>query len=226
MIYVTGDLHGSIDYWKITNSCFPKQKTLTKNDYVIICGDFGLVWDLKKEERYLIGELSHRKFTTLFVDGNHENFDILNTFPVEFWHGGKIHKVSDSVYHLMRGQVFDIDGYRVFTMGGASSHDKICRKENISWWKEELPSYEEYEEAMSNLDSVGWNVDIVLSHCAPNSVQDKINSGFQYDQLTRFLQEIKDRLLYSKWFFGHYHVDEDVDEKHHCLYHKIVKVDI
>lgn len=33
--------------------------------------------------------LNDRPFTTLFVDGNHENFDLLNAYPVENWHGGK-----------------------------------------------------------------------------------------------------------------------------------------
>lgn len=55
-------------------------------------------------------------FTTLFVDGNHENHALLDTFPVEEWHGGKIHRIKPSVIHLMRGQVFEIDGKNIFTM--------------------------------------------------------------------------------------------------------------
>ena len=44
MIYVTGDTHIDQDISKLNAKSFPKQKDLTKNDYVIICGDFGGVW--------------------------------------------------------------------------------------------------------------------------------------------------------------------------------------
>ena len=76
-----------------------------------------------KEETMLLDWLDCKSFTTLFVDGNHENFDRLYDYPVENWHGGKVHKIRPSVIHLMRGQVFDIDDRSIFTFGGASSHD-------------------------------------------------------------------------------------------------------
>lgn len=40
MIYVTGDTHANIDIAKLNTTKFPQQKELTKNDFVIICGDF------------------------------------------------------------------------------------------------------------------------------------------------------------------------------------------
>ena len=48
MIYVTGDIHAWIDIGKL-NRCPAKA-----NDYLIICGDFGLIWDpfSTKEEEY------------------------------------------------------------------------------------------------------------------------------------------------------------------------------
>jgi hypothetical protein len=45
MIYVTGDTHGRKDIDKLYASCFPEGQTLTREDYVIICGDFGALWD-------------------------------------------------------------------------------------------------------------------------------------------------------------------------------------
>lgn len=42
MIYITGDCHG--DYRRFSTQVFPEQKGMSKQDYVIICGDFGL-WD-------------------------------------------------------------------------------------------------------------------------------------------------------------------------------------
>ena len=57
------------------------------------------------------------------MDGNHENFDLLNAYPGKEWRGGRVHEVRPHVLHLMRGQVYVIDGLTWFTMGGAASHD-------------------------------------------------------------------------------------------------------
>ena len=45
MIFVTGDTHGEHDIHKLNTIGFPEQKGLTRDDYVIICGDFGGVWN-------------------------------------------------------------------------------------------------------------------------------------------------------------------------------------
>ena len=63
------------------------------------------------------------KFTTLFVDGNHENFDRLYSYPIIEWHGGKVHKINSSIFHLMRGEIYEIDNKKIFAFGGASCHD-------------------------------------------------------------------------------------------------------
>jgi hypothetical protein len=143
MIYITGDTHGMEDWEKINTTNFPIQKGLTKNDYLIITGDFGGVWDGEEQDRYILKSYDQRPFTTLFIDGNHENHDLLDKYPVEKWNGGKIHRISDSVIHLMRGQVFELDGVKIFAMGGAESTDKMYRREGISWWSREMPSYNE-----------------------------------------------------------------------------------
>ena len=71
-------------------------------------------------------------FSVLFVDGNHENFDLLNSYPVEIWKGGKVHRVKPNITHLMRGQVFEIEGKTIFTFGGATSIDRDFRTEGMS----------------------------------------------------------------------------------------------
>jgi len=123
MIYVTGDTHGDIR--RLNSESFPEQKEMTKDDYVIILGDFGLVWEQEesKEEKHWLDWLERKPFTTLFVDGNHENFARLNVYLEEEWHGGTVHRIRPSVIHLMRGYVYDIDGAKCFSFGGAPSHD-------------------------------------------------------------------------------------------------------
>ena len=127
LIYITGDTHIPVDIGKLSAKKFPEQRNLIKNDYLIICGDFGGLWDGSKEEKYWLDWLNSRNFTTFFVDGNHENFDMLNSLPTEEFCGGTVHKINDSVYHLIRGMVYTIDNKKIFTFGGAESHDKNQR---------------------------------------------------------------------------------------------------
>lgn len=222
MIYITGDVHQSHDIRKLNTRSWPEQKNLTRDDYLIVCGDMGIVWDDSQSDRYWRDWLEDKPFTTLFVDGNHENHRLLATYPVDEWNGGKIHKIRPHVYHLMRGQVFTINGIKVFTMGGASSHDKEYRTEGVSWWPEELPSDEEYVEAEKNLEANDWEMDLVVSHCAPDSVQSQLADWYEHDKLTNFFEAVvKTKLNYALWCFGHYHQDKVVDDKHVCLYQKV-----
>lgn len=125
MIYITGDTHADFKH-RFNMINYPEQKCMTKDDYVIICGDFGGVWDEGKEsrnEKHWLNWFESRSYTILFVDGNHENFDRLNNYPEKKWKGGRIHELRPHVLHLMRGQVFEIDGKKLFTFGGAASHD-------------------------------------------------------------------------------------------------------
>ena len=124
-LFVTGDMHCNAcgEFSKLNTKNFPVQKELSKDDYILIAGDFGCIWNGSMEEEYWLDWLENKPFTTLFVDGNHENHARLAQFPVEEWHGGKVHRIRSSILHLMRGQIFDIAGLKVFAMGGASSHD-------------------------------------------------------------------------------------------------------
>ena len=226
MIFITGDTHQSINISKLNTTFFPQQKNLTKNDYVIICGDFGCVWDDSNLDKYWQNWFSNKNFTTLFVDGNHENFNLLNKYPVSSWNGGKVHFISPSVIHLMRGQIFNINGINIFTMGGASSHDKEFRKENISWWKDEIPSDLEFQEAFSNLNKYNNKVDIIISHCCDDNTQNCINNYYEHDKLTNFFKIINESVDFKYWFFGHYHIDKFIDNKHRAVFNDVIPLKI
>ena len=250
VIYVTGDCHQNFE--RFNNSIFPEQNEMTKDDYVIILGDFGGVWNKDKEsneETMLMDWLDCKTYKTLFIDGNHENFDRLYAYPVEEWHGGKVHMIRPSVIHLMRGQVFDIDGASFFAFGGASSHDidggilepddpdfKKKRKElnkgilpyrinHISWWKEELPSQEEMDEGRRNLLNHENSVDFIITHCCSSSTQALLGRGFYTTDIeTKYLEEIKQTVKYKKWFFGHYHDNKNVSAEEILLYEQIIRI--
>lgn len=247
MIYITGDTHS--DFSRFTEENFPIQSEMTKDDYIIICGDFGGVWTFEEEsrrEKEALDWLNNKNFTTLFVDGNHENYTRLYNYPIEEWKGGKVHKIRDSVLHLMRGEIFDIDNKKIFAFGGAKSHDiqdgilnldeeeKIYeyrkrgayfRIRDFSWWDLELPIEEEMQNGISNLEKVNYKVDYVISHCCPTSIQTLINSTYKRDILTDYLQQISEKCTFKRWYFGHYHDYKQVNSQFTLLYENIVPLE-
>ncbi len=222
MIYVTGDCHGN--FARFEQKHFSEQANMTKDDTVIIAGDFGGVWFGDSRDDETLDWLERLPFTLAFVCGNHENYDALERYPVAEWHGGKVHRVRPHVLHLMRGQIFELEGCRFFTMGGAKSHDTNHRINHISWWRQELPSDEEYSEALQNLERYNWQVDYIITHCAPTSIALAGSRHNEADRLTDFLQEVRERATYHYWLFGHYHDNRAIDEKHILLWEQIVRV--
>lgn len=225
-IYVTGDIHLNHDSAKLNTTFFPEGKNLTKDDYVIICGDCGFWWDYSKETRWWVNWYNDRPWTTLCVAGNHSNYDnIYGNYGLIDFHGGQARQVADSIYYLNNGDIYNLQGKKFFVMGGATSHDKRYRKEHISWWREEIPSVKMMEHGLDNLEKNGNKVDYILTHCAPTSIMTYYDPyGFyESDVLTDYLEEIDYKVDYKEWFHGHYHIDKDVDHVH-GLYNRVVKI--
>lgn len=251
MIYITGDTHASFKRFNTEN--FPEQKELTKDDYLIICGDFGGVWDTgceSKHDKWHLDWFEERNYTLLFVDGNHENFDRIYSYPIKEWHGGKVHEIRPHVLHLMRGQIFNIDGKKIFTFGGARSRDisgglldpedpgyKTKKKrldreyityrvKHLSWWEEEMPTEEEMEEGRNNLREHDYTVDYIITHCCSTSTQEELgcNEVYEPNKLTDYFDFIKNNTNYKHWFFGHYHDDVNVNDKEILLYEQITRI--
>ena len=282
MIYITGDTHGpnkfglhSVDGYvpRLNKENFPEQNEMSQDDIVIICGDFGGIWNYdsrydrtrsafkdkicldhgeSKEEKYWLDWLCEKNFTVLFCDGNHENFDRLSgAYPELDFHGGRAHMIRGNVFHLMRGHVFNLDGVSVFVFGGARSHDisggilrpweyqtagefkaackrlsdsgSLFRIDHISWWEAELPSDEEMERGIRSLYGNDWKVDFVVSHCAPTSIA--AMAGFSdKDRLTDYLEQVREKLSFRRWFFGHYHDNRQLLGKYIMLYEQMVRI--
>lgn len=246
-LYLTGDTHR--DFRRLSPERFPEGQTLSREDCVLICGDFGGVWEGDGKDDAVLDGLEALPFTTLFIDGNHENFDELYALPTETWNGGLVRFVRPHVLHLARGQVFSLGGKTLFTMGGAKSHDlwdglldpeepgfverfwelqsrrAVFRVKHMNWWEQELPSEEEYAEARENLNRAGRKVDFIVTHCAPDSVQDQMAGGrFQKDRLTGFLQEVRETTEFRSWYFGHFHGSAAFPGGFRLLYHEILQV--
>jgi hypothetical protein len=229
MIYITGDKHGDYQLDDLSAENWPEGQLLCKDDYLIIAGDFGGVFHGGEKDKRVLDYYESCPWTTLFIDGNHENFDMLSQYPVTEWNGGKAQFIRSSVIHLMRGQVYTIDNKTIFTMGGATSVDKDYRVEGESWWKEELPSGEELFEADKNLAKYDNKVDIAVTHCCSARQYYKFATihfhSFMRDSLTDYLDELEKKLSFRHWYYGHHHEDINVDETHTMVCRKVISIE-
>jgi len=252
-IWITGDCHSDVRRFSVDS--FYEQKEMTNQDenFMIVCGDFGLVWDRdgeSKTEKYWLDWLENKPFTTLFIDGNHENFDRLYQYPVKEWHGGKVHEIRPHVLHLCRGGVFNIENKKFFAFGSASSHDikdgildyedenwkkkareldnlgkYMYRIKGLTWWEQELPSEDEMQNGIKNLEKHDWKVDYILTHSPSASVIALLGNGlYEQDVLTKYLEEIRCKTDYKKMFSGHFHINKAVNDKDILLYEQIIRI--
>lgn len=219
-MFIVADTHGVHEVHKIFDIA-ELHPHLTRDDYVVVCGDFGLVWNDSSYEKEIRDKINNLPFTTLVVAGNHENFDLLETFPSFEWKGGRVRYIHDNILLLERGEVFTINEKTFFTMGGGTSIDREYRVEGSSWWRQEMPSSKEFYYGFESLDEYDWTVDYVLTHVGPPRIVQSQISYYtpEYDPLESYFNILQDELTFSHWFFGHMHEDF-VCGKYTLLYEK------
>ncbi|MBQ9317739.1 MAG: hypothetical protein IJ203_13070 [Atopobiaceae bacterium] len=247
MIWLTGDTHRWEGLEKLGPDGWPEGQDLTREDLLVVLGDFGGIWTnvvgrgfVAIHDRGLLAWWEDRPWTTLFVDGNHENHGVIDAFPVSERFGGRVQVIPGCPHliHLMRGEVYDLplgDGStaRCFVMGGAESTDRMWRTEGMGWWAREMPSDEEYARAEASLDRAGWSVDYVLTHDLPYNVlcdwwRAELRGRPERNELTGFLHYVDERLDWDRlrmWYAGHHHRDVTLYDGKHCvLYQSVVRM--
>ena len=224
MLYVTGDMHGCLD--RLYDRNFRKLK---KGDILIVCGDFGYIFNGSKEEKSVIDYLSARHFITAFVDGTHDNMDKINRSRVTYWHGGMIHRIKGNLIHLMRGQIYDINGKKIFTFGGGESTDKDMRIESGLWWREEEPTPSEMAEGVHAIAEAGCKVDYIITHEPPSLVKSAIllrrGGTDNVNKLNGYFEEIGNSCEFKHWYFGSLHEDRVITPHHTCVFKNMIKID-
>lgn len=241
-VEIFGDTHGYLEANKLGYRHFHAGKKMTRDDYVIVCGDFGFPFlddDFHPEaihdpnsrirsrrKSYLnwMRWLNRLPFTILFVDGNHDNHPYWYSLPVEEWHGGLVNRSpdADNVIHLKRGEVFSIDGHTFWTFGGACSHDKMFRTMGVDWWPEEVASYEEMQHGLDNLARYGNQVDFIITHTLPMKKLREFGFASVYaDPMASYFNEVLNTATFKQWYCGHMHEDlQDEEMKVTVVYEK------
>ena len=223
--FITGDIHGDVARLIL----FIQRMKLKSGDKICVLGDAGILWrNDKKDTDYIIkywDEYSNG-VELYFIDGNHENFNLLNSLPVDENNMGI---VSDKIHYLRRGCVYEINGKRILSCGGADSVDWYRRTEGLSWWKEETIS-------QADIDRVpAGHYDYVFTHCCPRSIfennkvylitlanidQDVVNHCSE-----DMLEKLMNKITFDHFYFGHYHIDRVLNDKFRCLFNDFVEME-
>ncbi len=224
MIYITGDIHGDTERLSKT-----ELSMLDAGDTLIVCGDFGFIWNGDVKENQFLNYLEKRKYNICFVDGTHENFQLMNTYPVVMWNSGRVHKIRSNVFHLMRGQIYEIEQKKIFTMGGGEDPELELSEEEEFSERKEIPSTQEMLFGVSNLEKHGYNVDYIITHEPPAKIRDFLllskNKTLRVTALGAYLDELSQQTTYKKWFFGSMHTDKFISENLIAIFRNIVAVE-
>ena len=221
MLYFTGDTHGDAE--RLSRNALNMMK---KGDTLIVCGDFGFLWDNTKPEKKALKAFSRRDYNICFVDGAHENFDILNSYPVVTWNGGQAHKIDNNIYHLMRGQIFTIEGKTLFAMGGGEDPEMEPEENDDISLHKEIPTGQEMMNGIAAMERCQYRVNYIVTHEPPARTRDFLllssNKSLRVTSLGAYFDALAQQAQYGKWFFGSMHVDRFVSEKQVALFRNIV----
>ncbi|MBQ5840504.1 MAG: metallophosphoesterase [Clostridia bacterium] len=220
MVYVTGDLHGDL-----SRLAAPPMRRLRKGDTLLVCGDFGFVWDGSAAEQKRLARLSRLRYTVAFVDGRHENFDLLAQYPSVEWNGGVARQINERVYHLQRGQIYTIEGHTYFTFGGGESDDKEFRIPGESWWQAELPTEEEMVAARERLAAYGNRVDCIITHMPSLKSRARLHTRGSTDGVSIFLGALEDTVTCHRWYFGSLHMDKALSAQRRAVFRDVLPIE-
>lgn len=220
MIYATGDMHGQIERFSDK-----KLKSLKKGDTLIVCGDFGFVWNQSKEEKKILLLLGKKPYDIAFIDGAHENFELLDALEEVEWNGSSAFRVSGNLYYLPRGQLYEIEGNKCFVFGGGESPDREIRNDTSLLWDREMPTPQQMAKGISVLEAAGRTVDYVFTHEPPATVKGFLKIGEdKATHLNLYLDEISKKCTIKRWFFGSCHLDRVISHRSVAVFNHIVPV--
>lgn len=217
-VYMTGDTHGQFE--RVIEFC--RLREVEPENTFVILGDAGLNYygdrrDTKKKE-----QLATVPITFFCLHGNHEMrpSEALG-YECREYHVGQVWVEPEypNILFAIDGEVYDFNGHSCLVIGGAYSVDKFYRlARGWSWFPDEQPSPEIKAKVERVLSERNWKIDVVLSHTGPLKYEPieaflPMIDQRSVDKTTElWLDEIESKLDYERWYFGHYHIEKEIDK--------------
>ncbi len=221
MIFVTGDKHAQLEPF-ISNVGF---KSVKKGDILIVCGDFGFLWDKSEQEYKKLKWLSKRKYDIAFVEGCYDNMEIIEQYPVSVWNGGRVRLISKNIIYLMQGELYNIEGKKVLAFGGGFDSNLNFNLEENNWWPEKSSNKHNIDIVIRNIEKSNGEVDLVITHEAPASITPCFEEEKSTNAINCILEEIQLHCGFKRWFFGKYHVDKQITKRYCAVFENVIKIE-
>ena len=200
---------------------------------LIILGDAGINFYLNKTDINLKRNIQNTGFTVYCVRGNHEERPE-NLGYIEHWYDenvkGYVMYEPDypNIKYFEDGNAYEICGKSVLVIGGAYSVDKWYRlnragvtskldkdylnPRKTGWFPDE--QLLNWEMTMIEQEHFGKHYDVILTHTCPISWEptDLFLPGLDQSSVDKtmelWLDEVKQKVNWNIWLFGHYHGDQ------------------
>ena len=228
MIYYTGDIHGEV----LCAADIVARCGITDQDVLVILGDVGMnYYGNSHGDKHRKKKLNKLGVPIFCIHGNHEmRPETISTYHEEKWRGGFVY-VEEEYPNLLfakDGEIYDLDGQKAIVIGGAYSVDKWYRlRMDMNWFPDEQPSDEIKCRVIKKLEEQDWNVDVVLSHTCPEryipieAFLSGIDQSTVDNSTEEWLGSIEERLKYTAWLCGHWHINKRID-KLQFLFHDVI----
>lgn len=230
---ITGDTHGYEDRWSNLKEAYPDADI-----NVIILGDSGCLY-YKEEERMYHNTM--KRFNDIGINfymvyGNHEERPGRCNW-LSFKYDAKIDSyvyydsLYDNIKFLRVVDAITIGKKKCLVIGGAYSVDKNFRlRNNLRWFeKEQLTTVEKYNalELAKN-----FKFDYIFTHTCPLSIVPThlfipiVNQKEVDNSMEEFLNRVSLIADFDKWYCGHFHNNEILDEKTKLLFTDIEVIEV
>lgn len=235
-VYICGDRHGEISGFSYKN--FPELRDFTLDDFIIICGDCGFVWNVEftkhsNQDRYALKWLNEKHTNIICLCGNHENYDIIEQMPMIEKFGGKLRQcayedtIYENIYYIDSPTILKLGDYNILFSPYGTSHDKEWRKPHLSWWPQENGNISKEREFFQ--EHQNEHFDFIISHEAPASMNDvwRPHDATRLNDTCReiFYEHMRQQMDFDLWCHGHNHENVfwhgDYRGTCVCLYHDI-----
>ena len=212
-VIVAGDWHDHPS-WGSTVVKFAAEHDIR---LILQVGDFGFgaSFDSQKRLERLNADCEDFDVNIAVVDGNHEDFDWLERYPITRF---GLRAVRPRIWHIPRGHRWTWDNTVWVGVGGAVSVDRAMLTEGKNWWPQEALT----EQQAAQVIQAG-PADIMLTHDRPSSVavafgetpgswHDRVRLNgwakkdlIASDEHSARLQTVVDAVQPKRLFHGHMH---------------------
>ena len=231
-VLITGDTHGRVTQ-RLLNIARNNPDLVPEETAIIILGDAGINFYLNKSDKKNKYQINKYGYNIYCVRGNHEERPE-NLGYIEHWYDenvkGYVMYEPDypNIKYFEDGNTYEICGKSVLVIGGAYSVDKWYRlnragvtnkldkdylnPRKTGWFPDE--QLLDWEMTMIEKEHFGKHYDVILTHTCPISWEptDLFLPGLDQSGVDKtmelWLDEVKQKVDWNIWLFGHYHGDQ------------------